>query len=181
MAKSKKNTLIIGGTKGIGKAISTKLRSRGDQVFTFSRSGNNKSNNFKLNLLNKAEIKKTFSRNFSKKKIDNLIFTQRYRGKKTYELFETDLFSASTILSTLKKKFKKSASVIFISSISNRTIVDDQSLEYHIARSGIEQMMRFYAAKFSTKKIRFNCILPSKIITGDVNLPFPMKRQLMID
>ena len=82
MAKSKKNTLIIGGTKGIGKAISTKLRSRGDQVFTFSRSGNNKSNNFKLNLLNKAEIKKTFSRNFSKKKNRQSNFYPKVQRKK---------------------------------------------------------------------------------------------------
>jgi NAD(P)-dependent dehydrogenase (short-subunit alcohol dehydrogenase family) len=74
------------------------------------------------------------------------------------------LFSTINILSNLKNNLNNSSSIIFISSISNRTIVDDQDLEYHIIKSGTEQMMRYYAVRFSKKKIRFNCILPSRVI-----------------
>ena len=64
----KKTSFIIGGTKGIGSVITKKLKLRDDDIFVFSRNGNNKSKNLKLDLLDKNEIKKTFSKNFNGKK-----------------------------------------------------------------------------------------------------------------
>ena len=97
-------------------------------------------------------------------KIDNIIFSQRYRGSNEIEQYNTDLFSTINILLSLKNNLKKNASVILLSSVSNKTIVDDQDLNYHIIRSAIEQVMKYFSVKFSTKQIRFNCILPSKIL-----------------
>ncbi len=160
----KKISLIIGGSKGIGNTISQYLTKRGDKVLVLSRSISKLKSHIKVDITNQEKLTLMLNKKFKSNEIDNIIFSQRYRGHIQSEHFETDLFSTINILSILKNKLKKSASIVLISSISNRTIVDDQTLNYHIIRSGIEQMMRFYAVKFSSKGVRFNCILPSKII-----------------
>ncbi len=160
----KKLSLIIGGSKGIGNTISQYLSKRGDKVLILSRNASKLKSNIQADITNQEKLKLILNKKFKSSKIDNIIFSQRYRGNIQSEHFETDLFSTINVLSILKKKLKKNASIILISSISNRTIVDEQTLDYHIIRSGIEQMMRFCAVKFSSKGIRFNCILPSKII-----------------
>ncbi len=160
----KKLSLIIGGSKGIGNTISQYLSKRGDKVLILSRNVSKLKSNIQADITNQEKLKLILNKKFKSSKIDNVIFSQRYRGDIQSEHFETDLFSTINVLSILKKKLKKNASIILISSISNRTIVDEQTLDYHVIRSGIEQMMRFCAVKFSSKGIRFNCILPSKII-----------------
>lgn len=161
---TKKISLIIGGSKGLGKEISQSFSKRGDKVFTLSRNIINKKNSIRADLTNLSKLKEILKKTFRKDLIDNIVFTQRYRGGIINESYQTDLISTVNVLSFLKDKLKKNASVVLISSVSNRTIVDDQSVHYHIIRSGIEQMMRYYAVKYSLKGIRFNCILPSKII-----------------
>ena len=66
---SKKKSIIIGGTNGIGSVIAKILKLRGDEIYTFSRNGKNKSKNLKLDLLNEDQIKNTFTKNFKKKKL----------------------------------------------------------------------------------------------------------------
>lgn len=161
---SKKNSLIIGGSKGIGSIISKYLRKRGDKIYTISRNSSENKKNIKLDLSNNKSIKYSLRAKLKNIKIDNIIFSQRYRGSNEIDQYNTDLFSTINILLSLKDNLKKNASVVLLASVSNKTIVDDQNLNYHIIRSAIEQLMRYYAVKFSSKQIRFNCILPSKIL-----------------
>ena len=160
----KKISIVIGGSKGIGKSIAKELKKRGDKVFILSRSVKNNKTNIRIDITQKEELKAKIFEKIKKNKIDNIIFSQRYRGTSEKELYNTDLFSIENIINLVDKKLNYRASIIFISSISNRTILDDQPLNYHIIRSSIEQMMKFYATKFLKKQIRFNCVLPSKII-----------------
>ena len=160
----KKISIVIGGSKGIGKSIAKELKKRGDKVFILSRSVKNDKTNIRIDITQKEELKAKIFDKIKKNKIDNIIFSQRYRGTSEKELYNTDLFSIENLINLLDKKLNYRASIIFISSISNRTILDDQPLNYHIIRSSIEQMMKFYATKFLKKQIRFNCVLPSKII-----------------
>ena len=59
---------------------------------------------------------------------------------------------------------KKNSSVVIISSVANRTILDDQTSSYHLTRGALEQLVKYYAVKLGKYKIRFNCLLPTKII-----------------
>lgn len=160
----KKISLVVGGSKGIGLSIYNILKKRGDRVFIISRNSKVKKDNIKVDLTDNLNLKSKIEKNFKNLNVDNIIFSQRYRGLQEAESFKTDLFSTTYLLSILKNKINKNGSIVFISSVSNRTILDDQSVNYHIIRSGIEQMMRYYTVKFSNKEIRFNCVLPSKII-----------------
>ena len=171
----KKTSLIIGGTKGIGSVITKKLKLRDDDIFVFSRNGNNKLKNLKLDLLDKNEIKKTFSKNFNGKKVDNLIFSHRYRGNNKEEDFQISLHSVEQIIDLMKKKLSKNSSIVIINSIAIKTIVDDQPQRYHVIRGGLEQLTKYAAIKLGKNGTRVNSILVTKIIKPE-NKNFFLKK-----
>ena len=162
----KNNSLIVGGTKGIGKVISSVLEKRGDNIFTVSRN-TRKKNNITLDLLsNKEQICKQLEYFFLKNKIifDNIILCQRYRGKNPLEEFQVSVHSSKYLIDYIVAKNKIKNSIVFISSISTVTIVHDQNIDYHSSRAAINEMSKYYAIKLGPKKITSNCVLPTKII-----------------
>ena len=101
---TKKISLIIGGSKGLGKEISQCFSKRGDKVFILSRNIINKKNSIRADITNSSKLKKNFERNFRKDLIDNIVFTQRYRGDIIDDSYQTDLISTVNVLSFLKDK-----------------------------------------------------------------------------
>ena len=173
-----KISIVFGGTRGIGKVISKTLSKRGDQVITASRKNLKKKSHFSVDLtFEKSRIKNCISKYFKNKdlKINNIIFSQRYRGNESKIDFEVSLRSTSTIIELLKNKMAKGSSIVLISSIAIKTIVDEQSLSYHLTRAGIDQMTKYYAVALGEKGIRCNCVLPTKIIKPE-NYKFYNKR-----
>ena len=80
MTEAIKNSLVTGGTKGIGSVITEVLRDRGDRVITISRGEINDENHISVDLSSKKQIYKLV-RNLSSTTINNLVFCHRYRGK----------------------------------------------------------------------------------------------------
>ena len=160
----KKNTLIFGGTRGLGLVIAKHLKSRGDNIFNFARLISENKKNIKVDLSNESSIANSLKKINYIKKIDNIIFSQRYRGVDWREDFQVSVFSIDQIIKILKNKISKNGSVILISSISNKAIIQDQELAYHLTNSSLEQMTKYYAVKLGKKNIRFNCVLPTKLI-----------------
>ena len=67
-----------------------------------------------------------FNNKFSKAKVDNLVFSHRYRGKNANEDFQVSLHAVEQIIELMKNKMSKKASIVIINSIAIKTIVDDQ-------------------------------------------------------
>lgn len=170
-----KISIIIGGTKGIGSVITKKLKDRGDRTIIFSRNINKKIMSQKLDLIDKNQIKDTFSNNPKLKKIDNLIFSHRYRGNNAQEDYQISLHSVEQIIDLMKDKLSKKSSIIIINSIAIRTIVDDQPQRYHIIRGGLEQLTKYSAIKLGKNGTRVNSILVTKIIKPE-NKNFFLKK-----
>ena len=79
----KKNTLIFGSTRGIGKVIFNVLKKDNHNILSFSRKKivSNKKN-IQIDLSDLNSIAKNLNNNKNiKYPIDNIIFSQRYRGK----------------------------------------------------------------------------------------------------
>ena len=170
-----KTSIIIGGTKGIGSVIVKKLKDRGDKTIIFSRNINKKFKSQKLNLIDKNQIKNTFSNNLKLKRIDNLIFSHRYRGNNEQEDYQISLHSVEQIIDLMKDKLSKKSSIIIINSIEIRTIVDDQPQRYHVIRGGLEQLTKYAAIKLGKNGTRVNSILVTKIIKPE-NKNFFLKK-----
>ena len=85
-------------------------------------------------------------------------------------LFETNLFSTMRLNKTLlrKKKIKKSASVVFTSSISALYNTPGISL-YGATKAALLSYMRSCACELADKKIRVNAVLPGMIQTELIN------------
>lgn len=170
-----KTSIIIGGTKGIGSVITKKLKDRGDKTIIFSRNINKKIKNQKLDLIDKNQIKDTFSNNPKLNKIDNLIFSHRYRGNNAQEDYQISLHSVEQIIDLMKDKLSKKSSIIIINSIAIRTIIDDQPQRYHVIRGGLEQLTKYSAVKLGKNGTRVNSILVTKIIKPE-NKNFFLKK-----
>jgi len=154
-----KNTIIFGGTKGIGKVICEYLKEKQYNVITVSRQKMDSTNHITLDLSVKDEIKKILNEYLSKgERIKYVIFSQRYRGSEITEHFNVSLFSIIESIEILKDKFEKNASVVFIQSQARKYVLNDHDLDYHLIQSAIQGLLRFYAVKFGKKQIRFNSI-----------------------
>jgi nucleoside-diphosphate-sugar epimerase len=164
----KKTTFVIGGSKGIGSVIAHKLRVRGDKVYIISRSFKKKKG-FKhliCDLSNAEEINK-LKKKTNSIKIDNLIFSQRYRGNTVDYDYNLLLKGTLNFIKTFKSNLKKNSSIVILSSISTTTVLHDQSEEYHYTRGAVEALIKFYACILGKKRIRINGIQPSKLIKPD--------------
>ena len=160
----RKTSIVFGGSKGIGSVISKVLKKRGDKLYVVSRRGNNFSNSVSIDLLDEEDIRQKLKKLFNRKKINNLIFSHRYRGDDTAEDFQVTLHSVGLIIDLLKDKLSKNSSIVIINSIAIRTIIYDQPQRYHVIRGALEQLVKYNAASLGNKGIRVNCILVTKII-----------------
>ena len=154
-----KNTLIFGGTKGIGKVISEYLTEKQYNITTVSRPKIDSNNHISLDLSVKGDIKKILEGYFNNREsIKYIIFSQRYRGTEISENFNVSLFSIIEIIECLKDKFEKNSSVVFVQSQARKYVLNDHDLDYHLIQSAIQGLTRFYAVKFGNKQIRFNSV-----------------------
>ena len=166
----KKNSVIIGGSRGIGLSILKKLKLRKDNVINISRSQTKYANlNIKLDLSDLNNLEK-IKKSFKNIRIDNLIFCQRYRGFDDMEEFKVMVHSTKIIIQILKNNFKKNASVVILSSVA-ANLISDQLINYHLCQSARKMITQFYAVKFKKNFVRFNCIMPSKVLKKE-NLIF---------
>jgi len=160
----KKTSIVIGGTRGIGSVISKVLKKRGDELFILSRKGTNLSKSISIDLLDEDDVREKIQETFKRKKINNLIFSHRYRGNDSAEDFQVSLHSVELIIDLLKEQLTKNSSIVIINSIAIKTVVHDQPQRYHVIRGALEQLVKYAATSLGHKGIRANCILVTKII-----------------
>lgn len=153
-------SLIIGGTRGIGLVVSEHLVNRGDNVYTASRRTLEENNHISCDITKDCSCLK-----LRVKKLDNLIFTHRYRGDDWEKTFAVTIKGVENVIQTLLPNFSKSGgSVVIISSNASSFVLQEQSAEYNSSRSALQGLARYYAVNYGKKKLRFNTILPSTLI-----------------
>jgi NAD(P)-dependent dehydrogenase (short-subunit alcohol dehydrogenase family) len=170
----KKTTVIIGGTRGIGKTIYKVLQKRGDFVYRISRNLTEDNFNIKIDITEESSCDFLYKK-FSKIKIDNLVFAQRYRGESNEDEFRVMIEATNKIINKFKKILKINSSIIILSSIATSTVIHDQDVTYHYIRGALESMVKYYACVLGPRKIRINSIQPTKILKPE-NLNYFSKK-----
>lgn len=174
MSSKDKHTIIIGGTRGLGKIVTNVLRKEGHKLSILAR---NKPEKDKQNtgdvLYIEADLLKNDS--FSQKlteiiktrgRVHHLIFLQRYRGDGDRWVgdLEISLNATRNIIDFLINEFdtdvNSHSSIVIVSSIGGIFAVNSQPLSYSVAKAGLNQMVRYYAAKLGSKGIRVNAVSP---------------------
>ena len=105
----KKISIVIGGTKGIGKEIVKDLLDRGDKVIIIARNIQKISKFFSKAELISLDLSipndiSNLSLKIKYKKFDNLIFSQRYRGNNENQEYQVMLKSVHQVINNLRNK-----------------------------------------------------------------------------
>ena len=158
-------SIVVGGTRGIGLVITDKLKARGDNVYTVSRSGSGNDLHISVDLLDIKRVELAFSSLGEIDTVRNLVFSQRYRGNGDFDSESTIMLqSTQVIIESLIPFFAESASIVVLGSSLGKFIGEEQSLLYHLSRAALEQLVRYYAVSLGDKGIRVNCVVPGTVL-----------------
>ncbi|MBL8024244.1 MAG: SDR family oxidoreductase [Elusimicrobia bacterium] len=176
----KKHSLIIGGTRGIGRALVDMWSEHGDRFVSVV--GRHSANAIDRRLLRVDHWRTDLTEGRSlgplmadiirrRGALSSLVFFQRYRGIKDDWMGELQVSLTATreILERTGDYFDPAGerAIVVISSIANHFIAREQSVGYHVAKAGLTQMVRYYAVKFGAKKIRVNSVSPGPVVKAE--------------
>ena len=173
------HTLIIGGTRGIGRALVRTLAQVNHLLSVVGRRAPSEADEgipnvryWVIDLLREEELRKTMGEVITHNgKINNLVFFQRYRGDEdawTGEL-ETSLTSTKNVIESLAEDFATTGrkSIVMVGSVASRFVVDEQPVSYHVAKAGLAQMVRYYAVSLGPKAITVNSVMPCTVLKDE--------------
>jgi len=168
----KPHSLVIGGTRGAGRSLVKAFASEDHVVSVIGRRSPPEADHqipnvhyWAMDLTDKERLDAVLSEIVNKNgELSNLVFLQRYRGKQedwSGEI-ETTLTATKNIIEQLSAKFDDRAdkSMVLVSSVFSHFVGDGQALSYHVAKAGLDQMVRYYAVALGPKGIRVNGVSP---------------------
>jgi NAD(P)-dependent dehydrogenase (short-subunit alcohol dehydrogenase family) len=186
----KQHSLIIGGTRGIGRALTKLLAVNGHVVSVIGRRPPTESDkdlpnvrHWVADLLDKAQLEAALSEVLQMNgKLNSLAFLQRYRGQGDNWAgeIETSLTATKQIIERLANEFDGDGGIVLVSSIIGQFVVSGQPVSYHVAKAGIDHMVRYYAVMLGPKGIRVNGVSPASIIKEE-SREFYLKNEKLLD
>jgi NAD(P)-dependent dehydrogenase (short-subunit alcohol dehydrogenase family) len=104
-------------------------------------------------------------------KISQLVFYQRFRGEgDSWEgELQVSLTATKQIIETCADLFDGAGgnSIVAVSSLASSLIHDEQPVSYHMAKAGLNQMIRYYAVTLGSRGIRVNCVSPATVVKDE--------------
>jgi 3-oxoacyl-[acyl-carrier protein] reductase len=183
------HSLIVGGTRGIGREIAANLSARGNKVSVIARArpgGKAKPvrgvRYWATDIREEAELAATL-RSIVKTngKINSLIFLQRYRGEgdKWQGELDTSLSATKFVVESMKGRFAAGErSIVIVSSINGRLIAPYLPLGYHMAKAALLQMVKYWAVTLGSTGIRVNSVSPGTVLKAESKKFFLKDREL---
>lgn len=170
------HSLVVGGTRGTGRAVVRALANEGHTVSAVGRRAAEKTDqnmtsvhHWAVDLLDEDQTMEVWSDIVEQQgPLNNLVFCQQYRGtgNRWEGELETSLSVTKRAIESLAPKFARDSqgSIIVISSASGRFITEEQPVGYHVVKAGLDQMVRYYAVTLGPEGIRVNCISSGAVV-----------------
>jgi NAD(P)-dependent dehydrogenase (short-subunit alcohol dehydrogenase family) len=188
----KKHILVVGGVKGMGRSMVETLAREHHLLSVIDRSDppekENKRSEVKYWKAELADLEALGS--LLQEIIDDhgrlnhLIFFQRFRGDgEDWEgELKISLSATKFIIESLMDYFhnKEEKSIVIVSSLASRLIAEEQPLSYHVAKSGLNQMVRYFAVTLGPKGIRVNTVSPGMVLKEE-SRDFYLRKKELID
>ena len=165
-------SLLIGGTKGLGRVVARQFAQRGDSVSVFGRSEipiNDQSasivDSYSLDINDPLAVSKGVEKIIAKRgHLNYCVFLQRFRGKGDDWAGEiqTTMTATKSIVEIILPHMASEGdnAFVMVSSAFAKHIAEGQAASYHVAKAGLDQLMRFYALHLGPKGIRCNGVTP---------------------
>ena len=166
------HTLLIGGTKGLGRVVARQLAQRGDSVSVFGRTEmsvadqtTGLTDSYQVDINDSTAVTAAVAALVAKRgPLNYCVFLQRYRGKDDDWVGEiqTTLTATKRIVEVIVPHMALGGdkALLMVSSVFAKYIGDSQPASYHVAKAGLDQLMRFYALNLGPKGIRCNGVTP---------------------
>ncbi len=164
------HTLIIGGTRGIGRAFVKSLVGEGHAVSVIGRRPPTEPdqkipgvNYIGADVSKEEELHLALSDLIRERgKPSYLVFLQRYRdtGDTWVGEFEVSVTATRNIIEAMAGSFSPEGdkSILVVSSVASFLIASEQPLSYHVAKAALVQLVRYYACTLGPKGIRANAV-----------------------
>jgi NAD(P)-dependent dehydrogenase (short-subunit alcohol dehydrogenase family) len=173
------HSLIVGGTRGLGREVVRLFSAEGHTVSVIGRRPPNeedrttaKAHFWTVDLTNEPELARVLDEIVTRNgKLDNLVLLQRFKGDGDAWAGEiaTSLTATKYVIERLVDSFHGggNSSIVLVSSIISRFVAEGQPVGYHVAKTALAQMARFYAVALGPKGIRVNCVSPCTLVKDE--------------
>ncbi|MCF8463080.1 MAG: SDR family oxidoreductase [Rickettsiaceae bacterium] len=164
----KNHVVIVGGSKGLGRVVAENFLTRGFLVTVLSRTRPSFNDNIHhifvdLNKVKDANELAATVANYNSK-LRYLIFCQRYRGEEEDwdGEIQVSLTSTKLLIDAFESYFEISedCAIGIVSSVYANFVGGSQPASYHVAKAGLNQLVKFNAWVLGKKGIRINAIMP---------------------
>ncbi|MCX7412429.1 MAG: SDR family oxidoreductase [Planctomycetia bacterium] len=161
------HSIVIGGTRGIGRAVVRTFAAEGHHVTAMGRSSPPDADRDQdgvtyqpIDVCDQAASAVVFE---SLPKVDNVVFLQRYRGATDAwdGEHETTLSATRRIIELLVARRDPPRSFVLMSSVASSCVAHNQPASYHVAKAGVDQLVRYFAVALGARGIRVNGVAPA--------------------
>lgn len=184
---TKEHVLIVGGTKGAGRAAVRLYQPAGHKVSVIARRPPATSDHANVrywaaDILDAEAIRRSLKEIWQEAgDLSTLLFFQRFRGEGddwTGEI-ETSLTATKRIIELLVNDHNwRDGSIVIVSSINANFISKHLPLSYHMGKAGLNQMVRYYAVALGPRGIRINSVSPGTFLKEESREFFLKNKEL---
>ncbi len=171
------HTLVVGGTKGIGRAIVTRLSASGHLVSVIGRSQPAGTaadvRVFTADAADGASLASALDRIAREQgNVSGAVLLQRFRGEGDDWAGEiaTSLNATRQVIDWVSAHAEargQGPAIVVVGSTAGSFIASEQPVSYHMAKGAVLHMVRYYAVALGPKGIRVNAVSPGTTIKDE--------------
>jgi NAD(P)-dependent dehydrogenase (short-subunit alcohol dehydrogenase family) len=174
---TQKHSIIIGGTKGVGRELAVLFANEGQVVTAVGRNpgefppvtGTGRIVGFRGDVEEVESLLEGVRGEIKRHgKLSSLVFLQRYRGQGDAWSGELSVSLGATrqLIEGLSGLFDEvgNRSIVIVTSNAGHFVARNQTAGYHVAKAALGQLARFYAVKLGPRGVRVNVVSPCTFV-----------------
>lgn len=182
------HVLVIGGTRGLGRMVADRFLDRGHAISVLSRrtpdppvagiahiSGDLETLSDASDIVNRVLA--------AGGPLQYLIFCQRYRGQGDpwHGELQVGLTATRLLIEGFRPHFVPTGdrAIGVVSSVYASFVGGSQPVGYHVAKAGLNQMVRYYAWELGRIGIRTNAVMPLTFVKPESRAYYEAQTELM--
>lgn len=189
--RSKEHSLIVGGTRGVGREVVQIFSKRHDSVSVIGRHPASDADQrlervqfWITDVTQRHERDSALNEIVSRGKLTCLVILQRLREEADQWAGELNVSLGATmaIIEQLAGHFDEAGgnSIVLVSSIADQFVLESQPVGYHVAKAGLVNMARYYAVTLAARGIRVNSVSPCTVLKSE-NEEFYTRNRVLHD
>jgi NAD(P)-dependent dehydrogenase (short-subunit alcohol dehydrogenase family) len=170
--------LVVGGTRGIGRAVARRLAAEDQTVSVIGRSEavpepECRIKSWPVDVSDLDALGTTLDRIAGAQgPISGAVLLQRYRagGDDWTGEIATSITATRALIEWAADHFEdlgRGKAIVVVSSIASRYIASEQPVSYHVAKAAMSQLVRYYAVSLGRRGLRINGICPGTTVKDE--------------